>query len=309
MLKIVPEKQYDNFLNLPPEHSHPDRAKIVILSVPYERTVSYGHGAAKGPQAIIDASAQVEFYDPETRRELCFEHGLATLSYPRFPSTVELDLSLIQDRVIIQQQITELLTAGKFVVTLGGEHTVSVCSIPPQASRYSQPREFSVLQIDAHADLRAEYEGTPWSHACVMRRLCQDGVILPRQLVAVGLRAYCREEADFMLNTQPFPMHQIRAWQREGVGGWQQRVVDALQNNVYVTFDVDGLDPSIMPATGTPVPGGLLWDETLELFRLIKSSGRQVVGLDMVELAPHPAHPHCDFAVAQMIYKILNLVL
>ena len=130
-------------------------------------------------------------------------------------------------------------------------------------------------------------------------------------LVQVGLRAYCQEEVEYAHRhgIMQLPMHVIRANYHPDFGGWQQEVVSRLHKNVYVTFDVDGLDPSIMPATGTPVPGGLKWDETIELFRQIKAAGKKIVGLDMVELAPHPAHPHCDFTVAQLIYNILNFAL
>lgn len=303
MDQLVHETQYGNFLNLPPEHSDPNKAKVVVLPIPYEKTTSYGKGTSNGPQAIINASAQVEFYDPETRRELCFEHGIATLPGVTF-SDPECDLGVQEHRRILQEQILTLIDRGKFIVTLGGEHTVSICSIPVHAEKYPG---MSLLQIDAHADMRIEYEGTEWSHACIMRRLTEQ-FIDPMQLVQVGIRAYSKEEADHINNrmVRVFPMHQIRDL---GQGVWQKRVVEKLSHHVYVSLDVDGLDPSIMPATGTPVPGGLMWKETVDLFRFIKSTGRTIVGLDVVELAPNPAHPHCDFTAAQLIYKILDFAL
>ena len=307
MIEIIPEKQYGNFLNLPPEHSDPQEAKIVILPIPYERTTCYGKGTARGPQAIIDASAIVEYYDPETERELYFECGIATLPSVTFDTPRCHDLGQLRVREDLWLQFDALIDDGRFVVTLGGEHTVSIGSIPPHSRKCPH---LSVLQIDAHADLRDQYEGTRWSHACIMRRLVEQ-LIRPSELVQVGLRAYCQEEVEYAHRhgIMQLPMHVIRANYHPDFGGWQQEVVSRLHKNVYVTFDVDGLDPSIMPATGTPVPGGLKWDETIELFRQIKAAGKKIVGLDMVELAPHPAHPHCDFTVAQLIYNILNFAL
>jgi len=285
-----------NFLNIEAEYSS-DRAEITILPVPYEHTVSYGEGTEKGPQAILDASAYVEFFDDETVRELCFEKGIATLEHLDFGDRT--DKAALE---ILYNSIIELLDNNKFVVTLGGEHTISSATIKAHFERYP---EMCVLQVDAHSDLRDEYEGSKFSHASVMARVTE---FMPADRIhQVGIRALCKEEYEFIQN-QGVHTYFASAIRRGDHGqNWIDKVVDHLDDYIYITFDVDGLDPSIMPSTGTPEPEGLLYTEAIELIRAIKRAGKKIVGFDVVELAPIPGITSPDILTARLIYKILNL--
>lgn len=288
-----------NFLAIGEEHSTLDTAAVAILPAPYEHTVSYGGGTKYGPEAILKASAYVEFYDDEFNRELCFDRGIATLKPIDFGKRTDRDaLGMISERV------SSLLEMGKFVVTLGGEHTISTAPILAHHAVYP---EMSLLHFDAHSDLRNTYEGSPYSHACFAARVAER--MDPRRITQVGIRAQCREEAEYIrangVNT--FYANAIR----RGVHGtdWQRAVVDTLGPEVYVTFDVDYFDPSIMPSTGTPEPDGFLYSETLDLFRTLILSGRRIIGFDVVELAPSPGLSHPDLLTARLIYKLLNMAL
>ena len=287
-----------NFLALPRASSSFNDSRIVILPAPLEHTVSYGQGTKNGPGAIIKASQFVEFYDEEFRRELCFQAGIATLPALRLAGkSGSAAISLIQTAV------TDLLEREKFVVTLGGEHTISLAPVLAYAARYP---DLSVLQFDAHSDLRDSYQGSKYSHACVMARIAE--VIPPNRIVQVGIRAQCAEEARFIEDRKVNTLyaHEIRGGSYfTSPGGWQREVVDRLTDHVYVTFDVDGLDPSIMPSTGTPEPNGLFWAETVEVLRMV-GEHRSIVGFDVVELAPRKGVTHPDLTAAKLTYKIMN---
>ncbi len=284
-----------NYLGLEEEHSTLDSAEIAIIQAPYEHTVSYGKGTGRGPAAILEASHYVEFWDEEFGRELCFDKGIATLE--------ELDFRGAFDRAaldIIRDQVTTLLEQDKFVVTLGGEHSISTAPIEAHLKKYP---EMTVLQIDAHSDLRDSYEGSPWSHASVMARVCE--ILPPEKLVQAGIRAQCREEAE---RIERDDITTFFGWEiRQGIYGqsWKERVLDACGEHVYISFDIDGLDPSIMPATGTPEPGGLLWDETVQLMKML-GKHRRIIGFDLVELAPIPDVRWPDFLAAKLVSKMLN---
>ncbi|PLX32442.1 MAG: agmatinase [Ignavibacteria bacterium] len=284
-----------NFLGLDIEHASLDAAAIAILQAPYEHSVSYGGGTGGGPAAILEASHYVEFWDEEFQRELCFDLGITTLEALRFD---QLSDAAALDHITTPAR--ELLKRGKFVVTLGGEHTVAAAAI---SAHLEQWPEMTVLQIDAHSDLRESYEGNPYSHASVMARVLEK---LPAdRLVQVGIRAQCREEFE---RIQQDGINTFFGWEiRQGIYGqsWKERVLDACGENVYITFDVDGLDPSIMPSTGTPEPGGLYWDETIQLMKML-GKHRRIVGFDVVELAPVPGAPAPDFLAAKLVYKMLN---
>ena len=289
----------NNFLALEKQHSNYDNSNIVILPVPYEYTVSYGKGTERGPAAIINASHYVEFYDEEFQKELCFGKGIATLEYMDFRNIKDSEaLNMITEKV------RSLLKKDKFVVTLGGEHTISQA---PIRSYYEKYPEMSVLQFDAHSDLRNEYEGTPLSHACVMARAA--GFFPPGKITQVGIRAQCKEEAEFIKknNVKTFYASSIR--KGEHGKDWQKKVCDSLAKEIYITFDVDYFDPSIMPSTGTPEPDGFLYSETLDIFREIRNSGRKIIGFDVVELAPVEGLSHPDMTVASLVYKMLNFAL
>lgn len=282
-----------NFLAIEDEYSSYNSSKIVILSAPFEKTVSYGKGTANGPKEILKASHYVEFYDEELDRELVFEKGIATLPELKFK-----DMSTKKGINKIYKQVKKLIADNKFVVTLGGEHSLS--SAPAEA-HFEAYENLSVLQIDAHSDFRDEYEGSKYSHASVMARVAE----FTKDIVQVGIRAQCIEESKFIKENgiKTYYMRDIRT----GKHGedWQQRVLDDLKENVYVTFDVDGLDPSVITATGTPEPGGLLWDETMNLFRMIGEK-KNIVGFDVVELAPSKYHESSSFVTAKLVYKLLN---
>lgn len=285
-----------NFLALEEKYSSFENSAIAILSAPYEKTVSYGGGTVNGPKAILDASAYVEFYDDEFKSELCFKHGIATIEPLKFgkkEGKQALDL--------IEKSVTELVDAGKFVVTLGGEHTISTAPILAHFKKYP---EMSVLHFDAHSDLRESYQGSQYSHASFMARVTEQ--MSPESITQVGIRALCKEEADFIkkngVNT--FFASSIR----RGIykKNWQKQVVKTLNDLVYVTFDVDFFDPSIMPSTGTPEPDGFMYHETLEVFRQLRLQGKKIIGFDIVELAPTQGVTHPDILTARLLYKMLN---
>ncbi len=287
----------NNFLALEEENSSFDNSKVAIVSAPYEHTVSYGGGTKNGPEAIIKASQFVEFYDEEFDRELCFEQGICTVEPINFEGKANkeaLDM--------IYSQVKELLAKDKFVITLGGEHTISSAPIKAHHEKYPN---MSVLQFDAHSDFRDTYEGSKYSHASIMARTAE---FFPNnKITQVGIRAQCIEEAKFIKENKvnTFYANAIR----RGVHGqdWQKSVVDTLAEEVYITFDVDYFDPSIMPATGTPEPDGFLYHETLDLLRKIKAAGKRVIGFDVVELAPMEGLSHPDILTASLIYKMLNI--
>lgn len=286
-----------NFLAIEDEHSSLETSRIAILPAPYEHTVSYGGGTGRGPRGILEASAFVEFYDDEFDRELCFDVGIATLR--------ALDLDGLVDAAAldaISDAVSELIGRGKFVVTLGGEHTISTAPILAHLKAYAA---MSLLHFDAHSDLRDSYEGSRYSHASFAARVAE--VLSPEKITQVGIRAQCREEAVFIRErgVRTFYANAIR----RGVHGsqWQRSVVDTLGEEVYITFDVDYFDPSIMPSTGTPEPDGFLYSETLDLLRYLRLSGRRIVGFDVVELAPVKGVTHPDILTARLIYKMLNI--
>jgi agmatinase len=288
----------NNFLAIENKYSNFDDSKIAILSVPYEHTVSYGGGTKYGPKGIINASAYVEFYDDEFDSEICFDKGIVTLE--------ELNLKNKHDEdmlIFVQDEVSKLLSKEKFVVTLGGEHTISTAPIKAHFERYPN---MSVLQFDAHSDLRDTYEDSKYSHACIMARVTE--FFEPNKITQVGIRAQCKEESEFIKNkgVNTFYASAIR----RGIHGdnWQKSVVDTLGDEIYITFDVDYFDPSIMPSTGTPEPDGFLYSETLDVFREIKKQGKKIIGFDVVELAPTEGLEHPDLTTARLIYKLLNFV-
>jgi agmatinase len=282
-----------NFLGLPPEYSDPEKAPVVILPVPYEATTSYGGGTRRGPAAIIEASRTVELYDHWADDEP-WMIGVATHE--------EVALSGEGPRQAMKElraAYAEAAAPGKFVIMLGGEHTVSSPPILEWAARLkAKKQKLSVLQLDAHGDLRDEWEGTPYSHACVMRRVCED-----IDLVQVGIRAVAPEERELMRKRSK-SITTIWAEEQEADEQWISRAVDALGPNVYITIDVDYFDPSLMPATGTPEPGGGQWYPALRLLERVFRE-RQVVAADVVELAPIPGMHAPDFVVAKLVYKLV----
>jgi agmatinase len=266
-----------------------DRAHVAILPVPYEATVSYGRGTAGGPQAILDASEQLELYDEEMQAEP-FRCGVWTAAPLAIPA--EGGEAMIRS---VEGRVSELLRAGKWVVMLGGEHSITTGGVRAAAERHEN---LQVVQLDAHADLRDRYEGDRWSHACAMAR-CTE--IAPVR--AFGVRSYSSEEAQRI--REGIDGYRItHAWEMDS-DDWIEMAVEGLEGRpVYLTIDVDYFDPAVVPSTGTPEPGGAGWRQTLLLLeRLFRVS--RVVGCDVVELAPRPGLHHADFTVARLVYKLI----
>jgi agmatinase len=282
-----------NFLAIGKKYSSFKNSEIAIVSAPYEKTTSYGKGTAKGPKAIIDASHYVEFFDEETEKEVCFEKGIVTmkpLNFQKLKGKSALDH--------IYWNVLALIKSGKFVVTLGGEHSISTAPIKAHFENYEN---LSILHFDAHSDLRDEYEGSKYSHASFAARVAE----FTTNITQVGIRAQCKEEFEFIksrgINT--FYAHTIR--EKGFDAALKEEIITTLNKNVYITFDVDYFDPSIMPSTGTPEPNGFYWHETMQLLKSVCSK-RNLVGFDVVELAPGKGFAFPDFLTAKLIYKILN---
>jgi agmatinase len=267
----------------------PEQARFHVLPVPYEKTVSYGHGTALGPGAIIGASGQLERWD-----------GASDPGAEGIYTWPAIDCSGEPNQVIgqIGAGVARILALGKMPVVLGGEHTVTWGVMQGYLQRGI--RDFGVVQIDAHADLRDAYEGDPLSHASVMRRIVEAGI----PLVQLGIRAFCEEE--------------IAARKKHGVVAYDAveiapKGIDRIDlpkdfpPNVFFTLDVDGIDPSVLPATGTPVPGGLGWYQTLGLFESVARQ-RRIIGFDVMEFAPIEGFHAFDFAAALLTYKLMGIV-
>lgn len=282
-----------NFLGLADDDSNFDDARVVILPVPYEATTSYGAGTGAGPSAIIEASRYIELYDQELDREP-YEVGIATLPSLELtgagPAAAIRELREAYDAIVAAG-------AGKFVIALGGEHSISSAPILSWVERM-QGKRLSVLQFDAHTDLRHEYEGSEYSHAAVMHRV-HDNV----DLVAVGIRALTREERE--LARRSTNIHLFLADDIHTGEAWMDEVMSKLGPDVYISFDVDGFDPALVPATGTPEPGGLQWYPVMKLLRRVFRE-RNVVSADVVELAPIPGLVAPDFLVAKLVYKMIG---
>jgi agmatinase len=271
------------------EHSHSFAdSRAVVLPVPFERTTSYVTGTRNGPREILLASGQVELWDQETGND-AHSQGIFTLPEMELAYT-DVGAALAE----IKRVATELVAHDKFLVVLGGEHSISVPVVEAVAARTPG---LSVLQIDAHADMRASYQGSPFSHACAMRRIVEHA-----PCTQVAIRSLSKEESAALpgLPTRVFWDHDMRQDPR-----WIEEVVASLGDQVYITIDADGLDPAIMPAVGTPEPGGLSWRETTALLKAVIAS-RRVVACDLVELCPLPGMVGPNFLCAKLIYKILS---
>ncbi len=287
------------FLGLPPELSGYDAARVVVLPVPYDGTTSYRAGTRDGARAIIDASSQIELYDADLDREPA-EVGIHTSDplEPEFGSPARMVAR-------VREATDRLLDAGKFPFLLGGEHSLTSGAVAACKARYP---ELGVLHLDAHADLRDSYHGTPHSHACAMRRVVDLGC----PLTSVGIRSLSAEEADFRRGPTPVRITTITAAQIARVrydatrldALWDTLIAE-LPPTIYVTVDLDVFDPSLMEAVGTPEPGGLDWWEVTGLLRRA-CAARRVVGADVVELAPSEGPESCAFAAAKLTYALIG---
>lgn len=317
-------------------------ARVAVLPVPFDATTSYAKGTAKGPAAIVQASRQVDLFDLETGRP--YEQGIALVEYPRSTAQelrrLNRDATRLTDPVLaaggpgtsrvlaakaaranelcdrlnalVQVSAEALLRQGKLVALVGGDHATPFGSIMAHANVHPG---MGVLHVDAHADLRRAFEGLTWSHASIMYNVATriPGV---KRIVQVGIRDFCEEEHDFARSSRGrVQTFHDASLSRERAGGttWREqcrRIVERLPRKVYISFDIDGLDPSLCPHTGTPVPGGLSFNEACLLISTVVESGRRIVGVDLNEVAPGPRGDEWDANVgARLLYKLIGWML
>ena len=278
-------KEPINFGYLPAEYSSAEGAGIVIIPVAYDGTSTWIKGADEGPDAIMEASANLELYDIETDSEV-YKKGIFT------EGVIGGEITTREMIEAVHGAVRYCLEEDKFTVVVGGEHSVSIGSIKAHAEQYEK---LTVLQLDAHADLREEYNGSKYNHACVMARAKE---LCP--IVQAGIRSMSSSEKESADKSRMFLAKDIH-----DNTDWIKNVISKLSDNVYITIDLDALDPSIMPSTGTPEPGGLLWYDVLELLKTV-SEKKNVVGFDVVELCPDGSNKAPDFLAAKLIYKLLS---
>ena len=276
-----------HFLDMDDERMYElDNARYVILGVPYDGTSTFVKGADKGPQAILDASDSLELYDIQYQQEAWLA-GIHTDHHDYDFRTPE---TMVQS---VYNRMNHFMDLGKRPVLLGGEHSVSVGAIRAMAEAHPG---LSVLQIDAHADLRDSYHGSPYNHACVMRRAQEVA-----RVVQVGIRNVCTDELPNVVPENVFYAHLIH-----NQTDWMDKAINRLTDDVYITVDLDGFDPSILPATGTPLPGGLQWYPTLSFLEKVFET-KNVVGFDVVELCPQEESKVSDVFAATLAYKMLTM--
>ena len=278
-----------NFGGIYPAHSLRD-ALFVVVPVPYDLTSTYQPGSRRGPAAIIEASTNMELYDEELKKETYLAGIHTTL-----PVTVDArgPKNMIN---VVRKKISKIASANKIPVMLGGEHSITFGAV--QALKEKYPK-LSVLQLDAHADLRKSYQGSAYSHASVARRISE---ICP--LTQVGIRSMSKEEADFL------PASKVKSYSADFVlenKNWCEKICKDLKGDVFVTIDLDVFDPSIMPSTGTPEPGGLYWRDVLRLLKSVSRSCK-IRGFDVVEMAPIPGIVAPDFMAAKLIYRFMGYI-
>jgi agmatinase len=292
-IKNLPFRGNFNFLGLPEEGVDYAAAKAVILPVPYDSTTSYRSGTRDGPFSILAASRNVELYDADLGCEP-LNAGIHTL--PELEPDMRGPKRTIER---VETIIKTLVKDGKFPVMLGGEHSLSVG--PARILQERHPKDFCVLQLDAHADLREEFESTPFNHASVMRRIIEFA-----PLVQVGIRNISRGEMEFVKGSKRTSIF----WAKEVQCSseiWIPKILSKLRKKVYISIDLDVFDPSVMPSVGTPEPGGLMWYQVLELLEKVFSS-KQVVGFDIMELCPIPGMVAPDFLAAKLVFKLLSFL-
>jgi len=276
------------FLGVKPQKTSFDRARVVLVPFGYEGSVSYGKGTGQGPEAIIDASYHLEIYDEELDKEPC-EIGICTIESDNMPSD---GAEMVR---VIYEKTRDLLNKEKFIISVGGDHSITTGYCKALMDKH---QIFSVIQLDAHADLRHSYEGSIYSHASAMARVRE----MTTHTLQLGIRSLSKPEADLVKNEQLkfYTMDMIRE-----SGFNLDSALDNLPDPVFITFDVDVFDWSIVRSTGTPEPGGMLWDEALGILKTIFKK-KNVIGFDVVELAHDKNDPNSAFAVAKLIYKMIG---
>ena len=284
------EKPILSFAGIEPEYSDLDKSKITVIPVPYDLTTTYISGARNGPRAIIEASNHMELYDEELEKET-YRVGIYT--HDALAVTDEKPEDMLR---IVSKAVSSCIKSEQFQVMLGGEHSISLGMVRELAKKY---HNLSVLQLDAHADLRDSYQGTPYNHACVGRRISE---ICP--LVQAGVRSMSKGEGDYLRSAQVVNISDYEIKQNDG---WIDKILGYLTDDVYLTLDLDVLDPAIMPSVGTPEPGGLTWYETIDFLRLL-SQHKKIVSFDLVELSPKPGNIAPDFLAAKLTYRIMGYI-
>jgi agmatinase len=283
------------FLGLEATSSY-EAAKVVILPIPYEATTTFRKGCETGPDALIDASDQLEAYDEELKRETCVEVGIYThcaIADTRQNPDIAADEML----AMTTETVSHFLSDNKFVIAVGGEHAITTGVVRAYQKALNEP--FTVVQIDAHGDMRYEYEGSLHNHACVMRRVLEMG--LPT--LPVGIRSICKEEA-LLIEEKQIPV----VWAREMASDldWIEGAIAQIKTpKVFITIDVDGIDPSLIPGVGTPEPGGIDWYGIIRFLRRVFET-HQVIGCDVMELAPIVDSVVSEFTTAKLIYKLIG---
>ena len=277
--------QNSTYAGIPDSYATSEKSKIVLIPVPYDGTSTWKKGADKGPDAFLAASENMELYDIETDSEV-YKQGVFLSPPVTENSSPEAMVAAVAEKV------KSYLNRNKFVTLFGGEHSISIGSIRAFSKFYEN---LTVLQIDAHADLRQSYEGSTCNHACALYEASQT-----THLIQVGIRSMEHNEKSVMNLDNVFFAHEM-----ESDEYWIEQAIERMTDNVYITFDLDALDPSILPATGTPEPGGMLWYETLAFLREVFKE-KNVVGFDIVELCPEPALYASDFLAAKLYYKMLS---
>lgn len=273
------------YAGIPAAYSSLDTSKIVLIPVPYDGTSTWQKGADKGPEAFLKASENMELYDIETNSEV-YKQGVYLAEAIEEKSSPE---AVVAE---VYKTVKAYILRNKFVTVFGGEHSISIGTIEAFNECFD---DLTVLHIDAHADLRASYQGSACNHACALYQASQS-----TNLIQVGIRSMDSAETTVMDPDKTWFAHDMVNEEY-----WMDNVIDALSQDVFITFDLDAFDPSIMPSTGTPEPGGLLWYETLDFLRRVFEQ-RNVVGFDIVELCPREEDKSSDFLAAKLYYKMLT---
>lgn len=273
------------YAGIPPEYGTPEKSKVVLLPVPYDGTSTWGKGADKGPEAFLEASENMELYDIETESEVYRQGVYLADALEGFDSPDDMVHA-------VHKTVKEYIKRNKLVTMVGGEHSISIGAIRAFNECFE---DLTVLQIDAHADLRKEYEGSRYNHACAVYEANET-----TNLIQVGIRSMDHAETLVMDRDKVFFAHEMVT-----DDFWMDAALDLMTDNVYITFDLDAFDPSILPSTGTPEPGGLLWYETLDFLKRVFAE-KKVVGFDIVELCPNPKERSSDFLAAKLYYKMLS---